>query len=195
MSRSIRTAACWSPRSGSEFYLAALKQAAVVIGNSSSGLIEAPAAGTPTVNLGIRQKGRPRAASVIDCAEERGAIERAIRRALDPAMRAIIATDDPPYGRPRDAAGAIVERLREADLAGILRKTFHDLAMIAGHASCRSSIIGAGGHARVLIDALQMWWERRSSAWSMQPVSAGSGGPSGLAVLGGDEAVERLRPG
>ena len=112
---------------GQRFYLAALKQAAVVIGNSSSGLIEAPAAGTPTVNLGIRQKGRPRAASVIDCAEERGAIEGAIRRALDPGMRAIIAADDPPYGRPRDAAGAIVERLREADLAGILRKTFHDL--------------------------------------------------------------------
>jgi UDP-N-acetylglucosamine 2-epimerase (non-hydrolysing)/GDP/UDP-N,N'-diacetylbacillosamine 2-epimerase (hydrolysing) len=121
---------------GQQFYLAALKEAAVAIGNSSSGIIEAPAAGTPTVNLGIRQDGRPRAASVIDCAEERGAIERAIRRALDPGMREVIATDDPPYGRPRNAAAAIAERLREADLAGILRKRFHDLTESRPVAAC-----------------------------------------------------------
>jgi UDP-N-acetylglucosamine 2-epimerase (non-hydrolysing) len=111
---------------GQQFYLAALKEAAVVIGNSSSGLIEAPAVGTPTVNLGIRQKGRPRAASVIDCAEECGAIERAIRRALDPSMRAIIAADEPPYGRPRDAAGSILESLRSVDLGMVLHKRFHE---------------------------------------------------------------------
>jgi UDP-N-acetylglucosamine 2-epimerase len=51
---------------GRELYLAALRDAAVVIGNSSSGLIEAPAVGIATVKLGIRQKGRPRAASVFD---------------------------------------------------------------------------------------------------------------------------------
>ncbi|MBX9845850.1 MAG: UDP-N-acetylglucosamine 2-epimerase (hydrolyzing) [Xanthobacteraceae bacterium] len=112
---------------GLRFYLSALKQADVVIGNSSSGLIEAPAAGTPTVNLGIRQKGRPQAASVIDSAEQRDAIEAAIRRALDPDMNAVIAADNPPYGRAGNAAKAIVERLRDVDLNGILRKRFHDL--------------------------------------------------------------------
>jgi UDP-N-acetylglucosamine 2-epimerase len=54
---------------GQELYLAAMREAAVVIGNSSNGLIEAPAVGIVTVNLGIRQKGRLRAASVFDCIE------------------------------------------------------------------------------------------------------------------------------
>ena len=51
---------------GHEYYLAALKQAAVVIGNTSSGIIEAPAAGAPTVNIGIRQEGRRCAPSVVE---------------------------------------------------------------------------------------------------------------------------------
>lgn len=112
---------------GQALYLAALKQAAVVIGNSSSGIIEAPAAGTPTVNLGIRQKGRLRAASIIDCEERSDAIEEAIRAAIGPRMRTIIAADEPPYGKPRDAAGAMVKVLRSVDLNGILRKPFHDV--------------------------------------------------------------------
>jgi UDP-hydrolysing UDP-N-acetyl-D-glucosamine 2-epimerase len=111
---------------GQEFYLAALKEAEVVIGNSSSGIIEAPAVGTPTVNLGIRQKGRARAASVLDCIEQRDQIEAAIRRALDPTIRAIMARDDLPYGRPNDAAGAIVERLRGAHPERLLHKIFCD---------------------------------------------------------------------
>jgi UDP-hydrolysing UDP-N-acetyl-D-glucosamine 2-epimerase len=63
-------------------YLSALRAAAAVIGNSSSGIIEAPLCGTPTVNLGDRQRGRLRAPSVIDCAEDRTAITRAIKQAL-----------------------------------------------------------------------------------------------------------------
>lgn len=112
---------------GQEFYLAALREAAVVIGNSSSGIIEAPAAGTPTVNLGIRQKGRARAASVIDCAEWRDDIAVAIHKALDPAMRKAAANDNPPYGRPGNSAGAMLEHLRKTDLRGILIKRFYDL--------------------------------------------------------------------
>lgn len=115
---------------GQDLYLAALREAAVVIGNSSSGIIEAPAAGTPTVNLGIRQKGRLRAASIIDCDERCDSIEQAIRRAIDPAMRATIAADAPPYGRPRDSAGAMVKIMRTVELDGILRKTFRDLGSL-----------------------------------------------------------------
>jgi UDP-hydrolysing UDP-N-acetyl-D-glucosamine 2-epimerase len=51
---------------GSRKYLSAMKFARAVVGNSSSGIIEAPALGVPTVNIGDRQKGRLRAASVID---------------------------------------------------------------------------------------------------------------------------------
>ena len=106
---------------------AALRNSAVVIGNSSSGIIEAPAAGVPTVNIGVRQKGRPRAASVLDCEGRRDAIEAAMRRALDPSMRKVMADDMPPYGRPRDTADIMLKHLRTADLDRILRKTFYDL--------------------------------------------------------------------
>jgi UDP-N-acetylglucosamine 2-epimerase (non-hydrolysing)/GDP/UDP-N,N'-diacetylbacillosamine 2-epimerase (hydrolysing) len=112
---------------GQALYLTALKEAAVVIGNSSSGIIEAPAAGTATVNLGIRQKGRLRAASIIDCDERSDAIEQAIRHAMDANMRSVMAADSPPYGKPRDSAGAMARVIRTVDLSGILRKSFLDL--------------------------------------------------------------------
>ena len=120
---------------GSEFYFAALKEAAVVIGNSSSGLIEAPAAGTPTVNIGIRQDGRPRSASVIDCVDQRDAIEAALRRALEPAMEQTLGSQTPAYGRAGNASRQIFERLRSTPLDGILVKRFHD----AGAASTAPS--------------------------------------------------------
>jgi UDP-hydrolysing UDP-N-acetyl-D-glucosamine 2-epimerase len=63
-------------------YLSALKHFDAVIGNSSSGLIEAPSLKIPTVNIGDRQKGRMRADSVIDCAADATAIRRAIDKAL-----------------------------------------------------------------------------------------------------------------
>ena len=53
-----------------------------MVGNSSSGLYEAPSFGIPTVNVGDRQKGRLRANSVIDCAAERDAIHAALTQAL-----------------------------------------------------------------------------------------------------------------
>lgn len=112
---------------GSDFYFTALKEAAVVIGNSSSGLIEAPAAGTPTVNIGARQDGRPRSASVIDCPDQRDAIEAAIRRAMEPAMRETLANQLPAYGRPGDASRLILEKLRDTTLEGIVMKRFRDI--------------------------------------------------------------------
>ena len=119
---------------GSDMYFAALKEAAVVIGNSSSGLIEAPAAGTPTVNIGARQEGRARSASVIDCADRRDAIEAAVRRAMEPAMREVVASQMPAYGRAGNASRLILERLRSAPLKGILMKRFNDLDAIGSAA-------------------------------------------------------------
>lgn len=64
-------------------YLCALIGATVLVGNSSSGIIEAPLAGTPSVNVGPRQAGRQRGGrSVIDCDESEASIRRALRRAL-----------------------------------------------------------------------------------------------------------------
>jgi UDP-hydrolysing UDP-N-acetyl-D-glucosamine 2-epimerase len=118
---------------GQEVYLTALREAAAVIGNSSSGIIEAPAVGTPTVNLGSRQRGRPQAKSIMNVNnEERDAIEVAIRKALDSKVRGSVVQGDLPYGRPGDAAGAIMQQLRGVHLSGLLKKKFHDQIAVAG---------------------------------------------------------------
>ena len=84
-------------------YLGLLRGAAALVGNSSSGLIEAPAFRTPAVNLGIRQAGRERAANVIDAPHDARAIERAIRRAISPTFRRRLARIRSPYGDGRTA--------------------------------------------------------------------------------------------
>ncbi len=67
---------------GSDLYVNALRQMDVLVGNSSSGLYEAPTFGIPTVNIGTRQDGRLKASSVIDCDPEKTAIGRAIEAAF-----------------------------------------------------------------------------------------------------------------
>ena len=111
---------------GTARYLAAVTHAAALVGNSSSALIEAPAVGTPTVNVGPRQQGRLRAASVVDCDETAGAIAGAIARVLAPGFREAALDSDPPYGRPGDAAGRMVAVLRAADLDTLRVKRFYD---------------------------------------------------------------------
>lgn len=107
-------------------YLSLLALADVMIGNSSSGIIEGPALGIPAVNIGDRQRSRLRAPAVIDCAADAGAIRRAIETALTPAHRELAARRETPYGVP-GAARRIVRLLRETPLDGILVKRFHDL--------------------------------------------------------------------
>ena len=67
-------------------YLSLLSMCSGVVGNSSSGLLEAPAFGVGTVNIGSRQCGRLKASSVVDCAPERGSIRAAIAQILDPGF-------------------------------------------------------------------------------------------------------------
>ena len=109
-------------------YLSLVSEANVVIGNSSSGLIEVPAVGTPTVNIGDRQQGRLRAPSVIDCEDTTEAIRTAIEKAQSSAMQATAAQRQSPYGAG-GASKAIVEHIKSADLDGILVKSFHDIAV------------------------------------------------------------------
>jgi len=71
------------PNLGQTRYLSAMKYCAAVVGNSSSGIIEAPSFRIPTVNIGDRQKGRVKARSVIDCLTETDSITQALRKALD----------------------------------------------------------------------------------------------------------------
>jgi UDP-hydrolysing UDP-N-acetyl-D-glucosamine 2-epimerase len=107
-------------------YLSLLREASVVIGNSSSGIIEAPSVGTATVNIGDRQRGRLRAASVIDCGPRAAEIEAAIRQALSPAFQTRLAQVVNPYGAG-DAAQRMLAILRRVDRASLARKPFYDL--------------------------------------------------------------------
>lgn len=106
---------------GSARYLGLLRAADVLIGNSSSGLVEAPSLGIPVVNVGPRQGGRLRAANVIDVASEASAINRAIARALTPAFRSRARRARNPYFRA-GASRRIARILASFPLDGILLK-------------------------------------------------------------------------
>jgi len=110
---------------GQRGYLNVMREADVVVGNSSSGITEAPALHKATVNVGERQKGRLKAASIIDAAERRDDIVRALRKALSPEFRATLAGTESLYG-VGDASRAILARLK-AELPRVA-KPFFDLA-------------------------------------------------------------------
>lgn len=97
---------------GMRRYMSALKNAACVIGNSSSGILEAPSFGIPTVNIGDRQRGRIQAQSVINCAPTRGDILRALEQALSPEFRQLSARVVNPYGAG-DTSFRIVEIIQD----------------------------------------------------------------------------------
>ena len=107
-------------------YLSLARLSGAVIGNSSSGLIEIPALGVPTVNIGDRQRNRLRAPSVIDCTNEANAIAQAIDQALTPTFQQLAQRRETPYGTP-GAARRIHHRLKGIELEQIIRKRFHDL--------------------------------------------------------------------
>ena len=97
-----------------------------VVGNSSSGLLEAPSFATGTVNIGDRQRGRLKAQSVIDCAPERNAIFDAIGKLYNAEFRQILQSVDNPYGNG-GASQKIVQILRKHDLTEVLKKSFYDI--------------------------------------------------------------------
>jgi UDP-N-acetylglucosamine 2-epimerase (non-hydrolysing)/GDP/UDP-N,N'-diacetylbacillosamine 2-epimerase (hydrolysing) len=107
-------------------YLSLLREADVILGNSSSGIIEAPTARTPTVNIGDRQRGRLKAPSIIDCDESADLISAAIEKALSPAFQKIAAEGKTLYG-DGNASKRIKQVLKETPLDGILFKRFYDL--------------------------------------------------------------------
>ena len=109
---------------GTRAYFSLMRIAAAMVGNSSSGLIEAPSFRLPVVNVGTRAGRRCRAANVIDCACDRDAIAAAVRRAVSPTFRDSLADLVNPFGTGR-AAEVIVERLRSVELGDrLLRKGF-----------------------------------------------------------------------
>ena len=94
-------------------FLTLLARAAVLVGNSSSGMLEAPSFRVPVVNLGTRQRGRPQASNILNCGYSEAEIAAAIRTALsDPAFKEACAAAVNPYGDGRSGR-RICEVLRD----------------------------------------------------------------------------------
>lgn len=111
---------------GTQAYFSLMRIAAAMVGNSSSGIIEAAAFHLPVVNVGNRQAGRVRARNVIDTDYTQAEIERGLQTAMSPGFRASLHDLSNPYGDGR-AAGTIVRRLKEEGLGDrLLIKRFYD---------------------------------------------------------------------
>ena len=108
-------------------YLSAMKYCALVIGNSSSGILEAPSFGIPTINIGDRQKGRLQANSVINCQPQFEEIEKAMEHALTEETKNKAKNTINPYGdghTSEKVVGAVKDYLLNDKIE--LKKKFYD---------------------------------------------------------------------
>ena len=117
-----------TPSLGMLRYLSAMKYAKLVIGNSSSGIVEAPAIGTPTVNIGDRQKGRMMADSVICCEPVFEKIVSAINKGLSKEMQDVAKHIKSPFGDGTTSSkilNVINDYLRKGNVSN--KKKFYDI--------------------------------------------------------------------
>ena len=114
------------PSLGQLRYLSCMAHCDGVIGNSSSGLLEAPTLKKGSINIGERQHGRLQASSVINCRVERSEIKIAIQKLYSPAFHANLADVKNPYG-DGGASSRIVDIIKGLDFDGILQKPFYNL--------------------------------------------------------------------
>ncbi|ALU43235.1 UDP-N-acetylglucosamine 2-epimerase [Pseudoalteromonas rubra] len=112
------------PSLGQQRYLSTVKHASAVIGNSSSGIIEVPSFDVPTINIGVRQKGRLAAKSVLHCSAQAPSIERAIKAALSREYQTEDEIISNPYGAG-NASKQAIKMLKELDFQP--SKPFYDL--------------------------------------------------------------------
>ncbi len=113
---------------GAVRYLSALRYSKFMLGNSSSGISEAPSLGIPTVNIGDRQKGRVMADSLICCEPKREAITEAMKKAVSPEFAEIARNTVSPFG-DGNTSERMVEAIKNALSSGNidLKKKFYDL--------------------------------------------------------------------
>ena len=97
-----------------------------VIGNSSSGLIEAPSFKVPTINIGDRQRGRIMADTVISCPAEKSKIVNAINKIQTKEFKDKLVVSTNPYGT-ENVSQKIVNILKKTSLKNLIKKKFHDL--------------------------------------------------------------------
>jgi GDP/UDP-N,N'-diacetylbacillosamine 2-epimerase (hydrolysing) len=118
--------ACAFKSLGQLRYLSSLKHMDVVLGNSSSGLTEAPSFKIATVDIGDRQKGRIKAESVISCRPEKDSIHEALTTAFSNDFQAKLKEVENPYGEG-GASEKVVEIIKNFDYTNILKKKFFDI--------------------------------------------------------------------
>jgi GDP/UDP-N,N'-diacetylbacillosamine 2-epimerase (hydrolysing) len=121
-----RNARCY-PSLGQLHYLSCMRECDGVLGNSSSGLIEAPTLKCGTINIGDRQKGRLQADSVLNCPPQKENILASIHQLYSPQFRAVVNSTKNPYGQA-GASSRVFSVIRDYPLAGVTKKHFHDFA-------------------------------------------------------------------
>lgn len=107
-------------------YLSLMKYAMAVVGNSSSGLIEAPSFQIPTINIGKRQRGRVMGPTIISCNDNYKSIREAVLEGISSEFRQSIKGSINPYGNG-DSSDQIVKKLKSVSLENIIFKKFHNL--------------------------------------------------------------------
>jgi GDP/UDP-N,N'-diacetylbacillosamine 2-epimerase (hydrolysing) len=115
-------------------YFSAMQYVDCTVGNSSSGLIEAPSLNVATVNIGSRQKGRIMAKSVICCKPTEEGISHAIHCVYLDSFQDALTTVENPYSQ-RNTVGKIVKKLSKCSLDNILIKRFYDQSIKESHES------------------------------------------------------------
>lgn len=107
-------------------YLSALQYVDGVVGNSSSALLEAPTFKIGSINIGNRQQGRIKAASVIDAEPTKESITHALVKLYSPEFQKLLQDVKNPYGED-GASHAVKEILKNTPLKGIIQKSFYDI--------------------------------------------------------------------
>lgn len=112
---------------GSLKYLSAMRMCTAILGNSSSGIIEAPSLSTPTINIGDRQKGRIQASSVLNCTTDTDAIWSCLKEVQTDQFKSSLEGLKNPYGEGK-ASQQIIEVLKTIDTSKFNVKKFYDIS-------------------------------------------------------------------
>ena len=110
---------------GQQRYLSALQYVDAVVGNSSSGLLEAPSFKIGTINIGDRQKGRIKADSIIDCEPRKASITKVFEDIYTKNFQNALKIVNNTYG-DGCASKKVIEEIKKVDLDNILKKPFYD---------------------------------------------------------------------
>ncbi|MDY0321761.1 MAG: UDP-N-acetylglucosamine 2-epimerase [Arcobacteraceae bacterium] len=109
-------------------YLSALQYVDAVVGNSSSGIAEAPSFGIGTINIGDRQKGRIKVSSIIDCEPTQESIRKAFQKLYSDEFQNNLSNIQNPYG-DGIVSKKILQTIKSTNFEDILKKKFYDIGL------------------------------------------------------------------